>query len=108
MAFKLAKSPTFKANVTIETQDDKGRTQKETVVATYKRCNEDQLAELEGKKNAEVCREVLVNVEGMLDDEQQPVPYEGDNVEALLLIPPATFALAAVFWQGSRMGRAKN
>ena len=53
MAFKLAKSPTFKANVTIETQDDKGRTEKETVVATYRRCNEDELSDLEGKKNAE-------------------------------------------------------
>lgn len=108
MAFKLAKSPTFKATVTIETQDDKGRTEKETVVATYRRCNEDELSDLEGKKNAEVCRLVLINVEGMVDQDRQPVPYEGDNVEALLMIPPATFALAAAFWQGSRMGRAKN
>lgn len=108
MAFKLAKSPTFRGNVTIETIDDKGRTSKETVVATYRRKNEDELSELEGKKNADVCRDVLVNVEGMVDDDGQPVAYEGDNVEALLMIPPATFALAAYYWQASRAGRTKN
>lgn len=108
MAFKLAKSPTFRATVTIETHDEKGRVSKETVTATYRRLNEDQLAELEGKRNADVCRDVLLGVDGMLDEEGQPVPYEGDNIEALLSIPPATFALSAAFWQASRVGRAKN
>lgn len=109
MGFKLAKSETFRVNnITIETTDDKGRVQKDTVSAVYKRPNEDRLDALDGKKNCDVCREMLVTVEGMLDDDNQPVPYEGDNIEALLSIPPATFALAAAFWQGARLGRTKN
>lgn len=108
MAFKLAKSPTFKATVTIETQDDKGRTQKDTVIATFKRCGEEELAEFTDLKNAELMRRVLLNVEGLIDENNEPVPYEGDNIEGFLAIPPATHALAMAFWQASRLGRAKN
>lgn len=108
MAFKLAKSETFRMNVTIETQDEKGRTEKEAVFATYTRPSESQLEELEGLKNDAVCERMLVNVEGIIGPDGQAVPYAGDFKVALLAIPPATFALAAAFWQGARLGRAKN
>lgn len=108
MTFQITQEETFQGRVTIETVDQKGRTHKSVVVATYKRFDEDGLAELDSRKNADVCREALINVEGLVDDNKNPIPYEGDFKEALLRIPPATFALAAYFWQASRMGRAKN
>lgn len=108
MSFRLSKSDTFRMPVNIESTDEKGRTVKETVTATYKRCDEVTLELLEGKRNSEVLSEVLTDVEGMLDEKGEHVPYEGDYRMALLSYPPATFALAAAFWQASRMGRAKN
>lgn len=108
MAFRVTKTPTFKANVTIETADEKGRTLKETVVAEFERPTEVQLTEWEGAKNVAVCERFLRDVAGMTDDEGQPVRYEGENRDALLSMPPATFALAAAFWQCARLGRIKN
>lgn len=108
MAFKLTKSASFRCNVTIEMQDEKGRTSKETVVATFKRPNEEQLKELGGKDHVDVVAEWLENLDGLLDDDGNAVPYEGEYRVAFLAIPPATFALSQAFLLAARAGRAKN
>jgi DNA-binding protein Fis len=107
MAFKLSKSDTFTAEVEISTPDEKGRTVKESVKATYKRLNGDELDELKDLDNREVLRRVLVNVDGLRDDDNQPVPWNEEIREGFLLHPPAVFACAAKFWVLSRAGRDK-
>jgi hypothetical protein len=108
MAFKLAKTETFKAQVEISTPDEKGRIEKETVTCTFKRKSEDELDALSGKSNVEVLKEVLSDVAGMVDDDRQPVPWNEATMNAFLQIPQATFAAAAKFWTLSRIGREKN
>lgn len=108
MAFKLAKTENFRAPVTIESTDEKGRVLKETVHCVYRRPNEAECKEWATKDNAEVMAEFLVDVEGMTDEEGASVLYVAENRLAFLAYPPATFASASVFWQCARTGKSKN
>jgi hypothetical protein len=108
MPFKLSKSQTFRTTVTIESVDEKGRTQKETVQCTWARPTEEELDAYTGKENKEALGKFLLNVEGMMDEDGNDVPYEGTYRDAFLSYSPATFACAASFWQAARMGRVKN
>lgn len=108
MAFKLSKSDTFTSEVEISTPDDKGRIVKETVKVTFKRLNSDELDELkEQGDNRDACRKVIVDVQGMRDDDGQPVPWNDETAEGFLLHSQATFACASKFWVLSRVGREK-
>ena len=103
-----SKRDKFKAPVTIEWMDEEGVSHKDSIKATYIRPTEDEKADWKLKDNKETMEFFLVDVDGMKDDENNPVEFSKEVKAALLSFGPAVFYLSATFWQCARMGRVKN
>jgi hypothetical protein len=109
MAFKIVLSPTYKVKVIVETPNDKGTVDKSDFMAEFKRVDMKDLEELkavEGQDN--VLRQVLVGWSGLLDENNEDVPYNAANLDALLRIPPALHATVNAFWNSVFKAREKN
>jgi hypothetical protein len=108
MAFKIALSATYTVTVKGELPNDQGKVDKFNFVAEFKRCDLDQLDELRKISQREVLRDVLVGWSGLLDEDNQTVPYNSAAKDAVLAIPQAVFALIEAFWASVYKAKEKN
>lgn len=108
MAFRIAQKPTFITRVTVETPNQKGGFDTSFFNAEFKRIGMDEVEELQKKKQGEVLMQVLVSWTDLLDDKNEPVPFNDDNVLVLLNIPQALIALKEAFWGSLYKAREKN
>ena len=108
MAFKIAKTPTFTALVTVETPNTKGGHDLSKFSAIFRRVDNSKLDELRGLKQREVQDRVLVGWEDFLDDDNQPVDFNADTLSALLDVPEALYGLTLAFWGSVVKAREKN
>lgn len=108
MAFKIAKSPTYKSKVTVHTPNDKGGFTKEEFTAVFKRVDLDELDGLRQVPGREVLTQVLVGWDDFLDEENKPVPFDEDTQAALLNQPQAFQALVESFWGSIIKAKEKN
>ena len=108
MAFKLALSETYKVKVVVETPNEYGKTSKDDFVAEFKRVGMDELEELRKLPQPEVFERVLVGWSGLLDGDNQAVPFSELNRKALLNIPQALAGLMESYWPSVFKAREKN
>lgn len=108
MAFKIALSPTYKAEVVVFTPNEKGGNDKSTMKVTYNRYTLDHLEEMRGLNQSEVLRKAVVNIEDLQADDGQKVEFSSDTFEILCAIPQALKALAETFWETQYGARQKN
>lgn len=106
--FKIALSPTYTVKVIVETPSANGKTDKSDFMAEFKRCNIDELDELRKLPQRDVIREVLVGWSGLVDEENQAVPFNAATRDAVLAIPQAVFALIDSFWTSIHKAKEKN
>jgi hypothetical protein len=108
MAFKLALKPTFKARVEVYTANQKGGHDKSTFMAEFLRTDMDELEELQNMPQPEVMRKKLAGWSELTDDEDNPVDYNQETLNALLKIPEALMGLRIAFWSSIHKSREKN
>ncbi|WP_194720823.1 hypothetical protein [Noviherbaspirillum malthae] len=108
MAFKIALKPSYKQKIVVETPNENGRIDKSDFMAEFKRVDMDEIEELRKLPQKEVLQEVLIGWTGLLDENNQDVPYNEVNRMALLKIPQAFEALATGFWASIFKAREKN
>lgn len=108
MAFKIALKPTFKARIEVLTPNQKGGHDKSTFMAEFLRTDMEELEEIQSIPQAEVMRRKLVGWSDLIDDEDNPVDFNQENLNALLKIPEAVTALRNAFWTSIFKGREKN
>ncbi|MBN9530516.1 MAG: hypothetical protein J0H82_30190 [Alphaproteobacteria bacterium] len=119
MAYVLSRGKTFKSLVNIREPVDGDKVSKSALTVTYERRPRSEfdavLAEqarltAEGEPaNGRVAwlRLILVNVEGMVDEQGQAVAFDADAKDVLLEDPCAVNALYDHFWQMVNEGKAK-
>jgi len=108
MAFKIAKNPTFKSRVEVDTPNHKGGHDRSTFMAEFARTTVQELEELRKLTQAEVMRRKLSGWEEFNGDDNQPVEYNEDTLEALISVPEALLGLTNAFWGSVVKGREKN
>jgi hypothetical protein len=108
MAFKLAKNPTFCANVDVLTPNDKCGHDKSSFVVSFHRKKTSELDRLRGMQQADVLREVVAGWKELVDENGQEVIFSNENLEALLEIPEAVYAMSMAFWQSIVKAKEKN
>jgi hypothetical protein len=110
MAFKRTQSPTYTTPVTVSVPNDKGGFDKSTFIARFKRSTSDETQALRemGLSNKELVRRQLVGWELKDAETQEDVPFNSEEVEALLLIEPTPLATAVAFWETVNGARSKN
>ncbi len=108
MAFKIALKPTYKVKVVVETPNDNGRLDKSDFMADFTRADMNMIDELRQLTQKEVVERVLVGWSGLLDENNEAVPFSEANRDALLGIPQAFAALAQGFWDSIYKAREKN
>ena len=108
MSFKIAKNPTFKARVEVDTPNHKGGHDRSTFMAEFSRTTVQELEELRKVPQAEIMRRKLVGWEEFVGDDNQPVEYNDDMLEALISVPEALLGLTNAFWGSVVKGREKN
>lgn len=108
MAFKLSKSPSFTAKITVETPNDKAGFDRATFIARFKRASTDEAMELQKLIPKDVMARVLIGWDDFLEEDGTPVPFGDDTVWALLSDPPALLALNDAFWKTIVKSKEKN
>ena len=108
MAFKISRKPTFIARVEVDTPNHKGGHDRSTFMAEFSRCTSEELLELRRLSAVEIMRRKLVGWDEFLDDDNKPVDYNSDTLEALISIPEALLGLTNAFWDSVVKGREKN
>lgn len=110
MAFKLTQTPTFTTKVTVNIPNVKGGFDKNTFMATFKRCTASELQALRESNmtNEELVRQVLLGWEMTDEDTSEDVPFSKATLEAALQIPPTPLATALAFFEGNNGARSKN
>lgn len=108
MAFKRTQKPTFTTLVTVNIANDKGGFDKSTFMAKFKRLPADELEALRPMRNSDVVRQVLVDWELKDAETGEQVPFNQDELEALLQIEPTPAATAMAFWESVNGARSKN
>lgn len=108
MAFKLALTPTYQTKIIVELPAEKGGFEQSTFKAEFKRCDSEDIEELRKLPGKEVLERVLRGWSELVDEDNQPVPFNGDTLKAVLNIPQAATALAEGFWTSIFKAREKN
>lgn len=108
MAFKRAVTPTFSTKVTVNVPNDRGGYDKSTFTAKFKRPTSEEQEELRSLKNEELVRRVLAGWDLVDADTGEAVPFNAEELEALLAIAPTPLATALAFWETVNGARAKN
>lgn len=108
MAFKRAVTPTFTTKVTVNVPNDKGGHDKSTFMAKFKRLTPEEQDEVRPMKNEDVVRKVLVGWDLTDADTGEVVPFNAEELDALLVISPTPLATALAFWESVNGARAKN
>lgn len=108
MAFKIALTPTYKAEVVVITPNELGGNDKSTMKVTYNRYTVEQLEELRLQTQAEVMRQAVANIQDLVTDDGAQVPFDADMLERLMRIPQALKALSETFWETQYGARSKN
>lgn len=110
MAFKLAQTETFKADVTVLIANDKGGFDKNTFKAIFKRPSTKELVALfeSSPGDDDLIRKYLHGWEMTDSETNEAVPFNPENVAALLEITTAPAAVARAFVETVRGARTKN
>lgn len=108
MAFKIALTPTYCTKITVELLNKQGRYEKSDFMAEFKRLNGDQLNDVRELPQRDVLKEVLVGWSGLIDENNDDVPFNAATFEAVLAIPQAFAALAQGYWDSIYKAKEKN
>lgn len=98
MAFKLARKETYETEIAVSMPGDKGKRTTEKFLARFKHVELTRLDELRSVPHREVLDEVLVGWSGMVDENDEPVPFNNETRAAVYEIPQAFEALVQGFW----------
>lgn len=98
MAFKISRKPTYKTEISVSMPTEKGKRETEKFWAEFKHVGVERLDELRAIPHREVLKEVLVGWSGMVDDDNEDVPFNETNMQIVFDIPQALEALIAGFW----------
>lgn len=108
MAFKIAKKPTFTAQVEVFTPNEKCSHDHSTFTARFLRTTVDELEDLKKLPQIDVMRKKLCGWDDFNDENNDPVPFNQDTLEMLLSVPEALHGLSIAFWGGIVKAREKN
>lgn len=108
MAFKIALSPTYKAEVIVITPNDKGGNDKSTMKVTYNRYTVEELEALRELPQKDVMRKAVADINDLVADDGQQVEFNSTTLETLLSIPQALKAMSETFWETQYGARQKN
>jgi hypothetical protein len=109
MAIKLAQKPKFTVkNIVIEIANEAGGWDRNTMEATFDRVDTVEAKELAALEPKEVLVRKMTGWHGVVDDDGQQVPFNVENLTALLLLPPAVAALNRSFWEHQVKARSGN
>ena len=106
--FKITLTPSYRVKVVVETPNMQGKMDKSDFMAEFKRCDLAKIDELRNIPQREVVREVLTGWDGLVDDDNQPVPFNAATLDAVLAIPQAMVALIEAFWESVHKAKQKN
>ncbi len=106
--FKIALSQTYRVKVTVETPNEHGKIDKSDFMAEFKRADLATLDELRKEPQLDVLRQVLVGWDGLVDEDNNTVPFNAATRDAVLTIPQAVFALVDAFWASIAKAKQKN
>ena len=108
MAFKITKKPTFTVQVDVYTPNDKCGHDHSKFKAIFLRTEVNELDELRKLPQQDLMRKKLSGWEEFLGDDNQPVEFNNDNLEALISVPEALHGLSIAFWNAVIKAREKN
>lgn len=108
MAFKVAITPSYKTKIIVEILNMNGKHDKSDFMAEFKRFTTEELDDLRKLPQKEVLKEVLIGWSGLLDENNDALPFSPANYEALLAIPQAFAALVEGFWTSIFKAKEKN
>ncbi|TWI65169.1 hypothetical protein IP91_02576 [Pseudoduganella lurida] len=106
--FKIALSATYRIKIHVEIPAESGKIDKSDFTAEFKRCDLEKLDELRKEPQRDVIRAVLVGWDGLVDEDNNAVPFNEATREAVLAIPQAMFALIETFWSSVQTAKQKN
>ena len=108
MAFKIALSPTYKAEVIVITPGQNGGNDKSTMKVTYNRYTLKQLESLRELPQQDVMRQAVANITDLVTDSGEQIEFSEDVLERLMEIPQALKAMSETFWESQYSARSKN
>jgi hypothetical protein len=114
MPFKIALSPTYKAQVSVEIPNAGGSNDKSTFSVIFNRYT---VHELEGEDSKggmkqllqpEIMRLAVVDWAGISADDGTVFEYSPENLETMMKIPQVMKALSDTFWTTQYGAKQKN
>lgn len=108
MALKIAKKPTFSVVTEVFTPNDRCGHDRSTITVKFARTSREELDELRKVPQIDVLRQKLVGWDDFQDEDGNNLEFNPENLEILLNIPEAAYALALAFWQSVVKAKEKN
>jgi hypothetical protein len=106
MSFVVTKEPRFTHPVTVQVPVDGGH-REEKFKATFRVISTDKLAEFDldtEKGSRDMLVEVIIKLDELVDEQQQPVPYSDELRDALIAVPYVRNALGKTYF--AALGKA--
>ncbi|AEJ02171.1 Domain of unknown function DUF1789 [Nitrosomonas sp. Is79A3] len=108
MALKIAKKPTFSATAEVFTPNDRCGHDRSTLTVKFFRATREELDELRGLTHLDVLRRKIAGWDDFQDQEGNSLEFTPENLEVLLNIPEAVYAIVLVFWGSVVKAKEKN
>jgi hypothetical protein len=108
MSFQRTQKPTFRAKVTVPVPNDQGGHDINTFMADFKRTTTSELEamrEHSGLTDADLVRDRLVGWDMTDAETKQKVPFDSEELEAVLQIQPSPKYIAKAFWENVLGGK---
>jgi len=110
MGFKITTERLFTARVTAHVPVD-GGTKEERFKARFRVLNTEQVENFDlvtSQGTTDFLRAVIVELFELIDDEGNPVPYNDDVRDQVIIDPPARSALIRAYFENIGKGRKGN
>jgi hypothetical protein len=112
--FKLAVKPTFSAVVAVDFPLEKGKVEKKSFTAIFKRCTQAELEAMdaalksEEMSDREFLHAVMHGWDGVADEDGNAIEFTKENLELLLDMHPTQPTVIRTFYDTIGKGARKN
>jgi hypothetical protein len=112
--FKLAVKPTFSAVVVVDFPLEKGKIEKKSFTAVFKRCTQAELETMDAALKTEEMNDrdlvhaVMQDWDGVADEDGNAIKFTKENLELLLDMHPTQPAVIRTFYDTIGRGARKN
>lgn len=108
MALRIIPRPKFRAQVTARVPLETGGTEEQTFSVLYRLASDSRAALGTAEEQDAFLRDIIERIDDLVDESGQPLPWDDNVREAVLVLPWAQIAILRGYFEGVTAARLGN